>query len=123
MTDLKQFTQDAIRTESKIEKVKVRITPRILVLTATILWHSTILRPNDIGYFTQEEIDNKFEKSITAARYLRQELGITDKKYSGLDDFNLKLEGAIPLRKQMEVDYEKIPEDKFNQTKKRPLFS
>ncbi len=102
---------------NKINKTRIRITPKILIFTSTILWHSAILRPNDTGYYTQEVIDKKFERSITSARYLRQELGVTEKKYNGIDDFYEKLENAIPLKEQMKTDFEKIPKNKYNLVK------
>lgn len=102
---------------NKINKARIRITPRILIFTSTILWHSAILRPNDTEYYTQEVIDKKFERSITSARYLRQELGITEKKYNGIDDFYEKLENAIPLKEQMKTDFEKIPKNEYNLVK------
>lgn len=98
---------------NKINNAQIRITPRILVLTSTILWHSAISRPNDTDYYTQEEIDKKFERSISSARYLRQELGITEKKYNGIDDFFEKLGNAIPLKEQMKTDFEKIPKNNY----------
>ena len=108
----------ALLLVNKIKALQIRITPRILIFTSAILWHSTILRPNNKGYFTQEEIDKKFEHSISAARYLRQELGITEKKYNEIDDFYEKLKNAIPLKEQMKIEFEKIPKNKYSLVKK-----
>lgn len=115
--NFKKILLIALILVNKLKKYQIRINPRILIFTSTILWHSTILRPSNKGYFTQEEIDKKFERSISAARYLRQELGITEKKYSTVNDFFEKLEIAIPLKEQMKIEFEKIPKNKYSLVK------
>ncbi len=89
---------------NKINKFKIPITPKILILTSAIIWHSTIKRPKEFEYIKQEDLDTDFDRSVSAARYLRQELGITEKKYENITQFYQKLEDALPLREQCKVN-------------------
>ncbi len=100
----------------KIVQVHIKITPRILILTSTIIWHSTIHRPNDNRYYTQEEIGEKFDRSLTSPRHIREELGITEKKYDNLDDFLNKLDNSISLREKLriEIEVKEISEQEYN---------
>jgi len=98
---------------NKLKNIDVPYTPEVLIFMSAIIWHSTIKRPNELEYITQENLDKKFRMSIIAVRYLRKEMGITEKKYKDLNDFYQILINSTPLYKQCKVDFNEVPNDLY----------
>ena len=101
----------------EIRNFQIKVEPIVLIQTSTIIWHSTILRPGDNAYYKQEDLEKNFKQSLTLARFIREELGITQKKYNNLEDFFTKLNESIPLRVKLKIDVEDIPEQEYNTVK------
>ncbi|MFW9973320.1 MAG: AAA family ATPase, partial [Candidatus Odinarchaeota archaeon] len=81
------------------------------------IWHSTILRPGDNGYYKQEDLEQEFDQPLSLARFIREELGITHKKYDSLDDFFTKLDESIPLREKLKIEVEEVPEQEYKRVR------
>ncbi len=70
---------------NRMKEIRFESNPPVVVLTASVLWHNAINRPNDREYILQDEIEKRFDASINAERFLRRELGINKRVYSDLE--------------------------------------
>ncbi len=117
-------------TRLLIEKLKmknIKKNPTVIVFSAGILWHNVFNRPNNSEYLMQEDLNRIFEGGLGAVRYLRNELGINERKYGSMEDFIMDLEKLSspgdPLNKNIKemrvwdiVTNKIIGRDKINQS-------
>jgi len=107
----------ALLLSKKVKKLQIITNLIVLSFTATVIWHSVLNRPGNREYLIQEELDLKFERSISAVRYLRQELGISNKTYYSLENFIDELENATSLKEQKAINYHDVDLDKYETVK------
>jgi len=102
----------------EIRNFQIKLEPIILIQISTVIWHSTILRPGDKGYYKQEDLERMFDQSLTAVRFIREEMGITHKKYGSIEDFFKQLDESIPLREQSKVDIKEVQDQEYDKVRK-----
>ena len=74
-----------------------RRTPRTIVFTSAIIWHSVINKNIAGKYIMQFPLKDILNGNLRALRSLREELNIKDRKYDDINDFKDKLETKPPL--------------------------
>ena len=74
-----------------------RRTPRTIVFTSAIIWHS-VINKNIVGkYIMQFPLKNILNGNLRALRSLREDLNIKERKYDDINDFIDKLKTKPPL--------------------------
>ena len=71
----------------KRQELNIEKSPSVVVFAAALIWHNVFNRLNDSEYMMQEDLDRIFEGGLSAVRYLRNELGINERKYESMEDF------------------------------------
>ncbi len=72
-------------------------TPRTIVFTSAIIWHSVINKNIAEKYIMQFPLKDILNGNLSALRSLREDLDIKDRRYDDINDFKEKLETKPPL--------------------------
>ncbi len=79
----------------KMKEKGITKTPKVVVLTAAVIWHNVLNRVGNTEYLMQSSLEEMFNGRINATRYLRGELGIHTRKYDNIKAFSIDLEKEI----------------------------